>query len=223
MKKVLNLIIILLVLSLMACAPAMNELEPTTEPEMDQQNDGEEIVDEGKQVEETEEDVVGIANPASTYCEEQGGVLELRTDEEGNVTGYCVFEDGSECEEWAFFNGECLPESEAMLQSPPEKATIGNAFVDNRELVLEEGLSVHISGNLPDPCHSLYIEIAKPDENNNIYITTSSWYLDTGLSCIQVLEPFDVVIEVPTEGLADGVYTVYVNGEEVGAFQSTNE
>lgn len=50
---------------------------------------------------------VGIANPASTYCIEQGGELELRQDE-NNSYGQCVFEYG-ECEEWAFFRGECSP------------------------------------------------------------------------------------------------------------------
>ncbi len=48
----------------------------------------------------------GLANPASVYCEEQGGTLEMREGEDG-TTGYCVFDDGSECEEWAFFRGEC--------------------------------------------------------------------------------------------------------------------
>ncbi|MBN1138650.1 MAG: DUF333 domain-containing protein, partial [Anaerolineae bacterium] len=24
-------------------------------------------------------------------------------------TGYCVFPDGTECEEWAFQRGECMP------------------------------------------------------------------------------------------------------------------
>jgi hypothetical protein len=50
----------------------------------------------------------GMPNPASVYCEEQGGTIELR-DVEGGVAGYCVFDDDSECEEWAFFNGECAP------------------------------------------------------------------------------------------------------------------
>lgn len=48
----------------------------------------------------------GLANPASQYCIEQGGELEIRDEVEGQV-GYCIFEDGNECEEWAFFNGEC--------------------------------------------------------------------------------------------------------------------
>lgn len=49
----------------------------------------------------------GIANPASVYCEENGGKLELRTAADGSVAGICVFPDGSECDEWAFFRGEC--------------------------------------------------------------------------------------------------------------------
>jgi putative hemolysin len=31
-----------------------------------------------------------VANPASTYCEEQGGTLEIREDAEGNQVGWCV-------------------------------------------------------------------------------------------------------------------------------------
>jgi len=46
-------------------------------------------------------------NPASVYCEENGGTLEIRSDEFGGQAGYCLFPDGSECEEWAFFQGEC--------------------------------------------------------------------------------------------------------------------
>jgi putative hemolysin len=39
---------------------------------------------------------------------EQGGQLEMRTDDAGTA-GYCLFPDGTECEEWAFFRGECGP------------------------------------------------------------------------------------------------------------------
>lgn len=51
----------------------------------------------------------GIPNPASVYCGQNGGRLEIRRDAQGNETGYCIFVDGSECEEWAFFRGECQP------------------------------------------------------------------------------------------------------------------
>ena len=45
----------------------------------------------------------GLANPASVYCEEQGGTVDIRTDESGSQIGYCLFSDGSEVEEWAFY------------------------------------------------------------------------------------------------------------------------
>ena len=50
-----------------------------------------------------------LANPASVYCVEQGGTLDIRTDDSGGQYGVCVFKDGSECEEWAFYRGECKP------------------------------------------------------------------------------------------------------------------
>lgn len=50
-----------------------------------------------------------LPNPASVFCEEHGGRLELRQDAEGGVMGVCIFPDGSECEEWTYFRGECAP------------------------------------------------------------------------------------------------------------------
>lgn len=50
-----------------------------------------------------------MPNPASVFCEENGGILELRSDASGAVQGVCVFPDGSECDEWAYFHAECKP------------------------------------------------------------------------------------------------------------------
>ncbi|MBU2101293.1 DUF333 domain-containing protein [Patescibacteria group bacterium] len=49
---------------------------------------------------------VGLANPASVYCVNNAGTLEIR-EGTGGQYGVCVFADGSECEEWAYFRGEC--------------------------------------------------------------------------------------------------------------------
>jgi putative hemolysin len=51
----------------------------------------------------------GLANPASTYCFDQGFSLEILEDTAGNQYGMCVFPDGFKCEEWSFFRGECTP------------------------------------------------------------------------------------------------------------------
>ncbi len=50
---------------------------------------------------------IGMANPASVYCREQEGKLEMREDSNGGQYGVCIFSDGSECDEWAFYRGEC--------------------------------------------------------------------------------------------------------------------
>ena len=50
-----------------------------------------------------------MPNPASAYCVEQGFRSEIRTAADGSQTGYCIFPDGSECDEWAYFRGECGP------------------------------------------------------------------------------------------------------------------
>jgi hypothetical protein len=50
-----------------------------------------------------------MPNPAAVYCEEQGYAVEIRTDENGGQYGVCLFPDGSECDEWAYYRGECSP------------------------------------------------------------------------------------------------------------------
>ena len=50
-----------------------------------------------------------IPNPASVYCMQQGNKLEIRTAADGSQSGVCVFPDGSTCDEWAYFRGECGP------------------------------------------------------------------------------------------------------------------
>ncbi len=60
----------------------------------------------------------GMANPASENCVAQGGTLEIRQGQGGEV-GYCVFADGSECEEWALMRGECAAgQSTATFTDP---------------------------------------------------------------------------------------------------------
>ena len=48
-----------------------------------------------------------IPNPASVYCEQNGNKLEIQTASDGSQSGVCVFPDGSTCDEWAYFRGEC--------------------------------------------------------------------------------------------------------------------
>jgi putative hemolysin len=49
-----------------------------------------------------------MANPASTYCVNHGGTLQMKTGSAGQY-GVCMFPNGSQCEEWQYYRGECNP------------------------------------------------------------------------------------------------------------------
>src|SRR5512136_1241137 len=89
-KTLLISIVLICLIVLTACSPASTR--PTPEAKM--------------------------PNPASMHCEQNGGKLDLRQDSAGGVTGVCVFPNGSECEEWAYFRGECKQRNSQVSPIP---------------------------------------------------------------------------------------------------------
>jgi putative hemolysin len=65
-----------------------------------------------------------MANPASVFCEQQGNTLEIRTAADGSQSGVCIFPDGIECDEWAYFRGECKPADPAPAQAQDSNPTV---------------------------------------------------------------------------------------------------
>lgn len=60
---------------------------------------------------------LGTANPASTYCINQGGKLEIRNETNGQV-GYCHLKKGQVVEEWEYFRAnqpKCIADQAAAL------------------------------------------------------------------------------------------------------------
>ena len=110
MKKTLVLILVLIML--VACAKSQM---PSAEP----------FVSAGTPL-------ADMPNPASVYCEEQGYRSEIRTASDGSQTGYCIFPDGSECDEWAFYRGECGPSGTSP--QPPAEIVDGWRTYRNEEL-----------------------------------------------------------------------------------------
>ncbi|WP_270729241.1 putative hemolysin [Shimia sp. Alg240-R146] len=53
--------------------------------------------------EDSQDEMVGMANPASVYCVEQGGTSEIVKAADGSESGVCVLPDGSEVDEWEYF------------------------------------------------------------------------------------------------------------------------
>ena len=77
----------------------------------------------------TEIPQANISNPASVYCTQQGNKLEIRTADDGSQSGVCIFPDGSSCDEWAYFRGECSPATQinpTPFKSDEATLKIGN-------------------------------------------------------------------------------------------------
>jgi len=66
---------------------------------------------------------VGLANPASVFCIEQGGKLKPQTNDKGEYS-ICVLPDGSEMEEWEYYRKEHKPET------PTEDLTNCKSYFD---------------------------------------------------------------------------------------------
>ncbi len=81
-----------------ACSPAPAAASPTDAPK---------------------QPTAAIANPASVFCGDHGGKLEIVTADDGSQSGTCTLPDGTKCDEWAYFRGECGPATQNAPQSVP--------------------------------------------------------------------------------------------------------
>ena len=68
--------------------------------------------EQGSQKGTSEQATNSKANPASKFCEENSGKVEIVTEKDGSQFGMCKFEDYS-CEEWAYYKGECTLEEDS--------------------------------------------------------------------------------------------------------------
>ncbi len=94
-------------------------------------------------------------------------------------------------------------------------------FIEESDLLIRESYPVQIAlsivGNLPTPCHQLRVRVGEPDAANNIILEAYS-VSEPNAMCIQVLHPFSEIIEMGT--FPSGHYTVWLNGTQVGEFDS---
>lgn len=56
-----------------------------------------------KDEKKTPEKPIGMANPASIFCEKHGGKSINVKDKDGNETGKCQFKDGTKVDEWHYY------------------------------------------------------------------------------------------------------------------------
>jgi hypothetical protein len=106
-------------------------------------------------------------------------------------------------------------------QSEDNTLTRGNAYLNEASVVIRESfppqISLSIRGDLPTPCNQLRVDVGAPDQDNRITVDLYS-VIDPDRMCVQVLKPFEESIDLGT--FPSGHYTVWVNGELVGEFDT---
>lgn len=113
------------------------------------------------------------------------------------------------------------PPSQASLDPRPgdENLTRGQVYVNETQILILESfppqINLQVKGNLPTPCHQLRAVVSAPDAQNRIAVELYS-LSDPGVTCIQVLEPFDRTISLGS--FTQGSFTVWLNAEHVGEF-----
>ena len=60
-----------------------------------------------------------LPNPASVYCTQHGGNLQIITAPDGSQSGQCNFPDASSCDEWTYYRGECSPHQPSSTPNQP--------------------------------------------------------------------------------------------------------
>lgn len=120
--------------------------------------------DEG--VVSTELPQANIPNPASVFCLENGFISEIRTAADGSQSGVCIFPDGSECDEWTYYRGECGPANKPDAESPSADEIASDGWKSYRNEAL--GYSFHYPADAKiitndEPLQSISVEGAIVD------------------------------------------------------------
>jgi hypothetical protein len=112
-------------------------------------------------------------------------------------------------------------ETPSLALPDDSKFVRGNIFIEESGLMIRESyppqISLNLSGNLPTPCHQFRADVSKPDAENRINVDVYT-VVDPNMMCIQVLKEFSESINLGT--YPSGHYSVWVNGESVGEFDS---
>jgi len=151
---------------------------------------------------------IGLANPASVFCVDNGGRLDIRTDSSGGQAGFCVFEDNTECDEWAYFRGECK-----MGGQNNEKVNVENYLRENISKIFpsnKNGISGTVT--LGPTCP---VERIPPDPNcAPKFYSTSINIMKTGSTSIVKTIQSDSNGTFKVD-LVPGVYTLQARGGSV--------
>jgi putative hemolysin len=130
-----------------------------------------------------------LPNPAAVHCQEEGYTYEIRTAADGSQSGVCIFPDGSECDEWAFYRGECGPTQASTVP------TTASLWLDKTDFEPGEEIQVHFAapGTFPSDAWVGIIpsEVPHGSEATNDEYDLDYDYLDGQISgVLSFMAPF---------------------------------
>lgn len=114
--------------------------------------------------------------------------------------------------------GEASPSGPESSPLPAEGGDRGSVYIDTQEIAVgdtTDSIFLVLQGNLPTPCHRVQAVVNKPDAENRIYVEVYST-MEAGKMCAQVISPFGYTVKIA--GLANGSYSLYLNGEKIAEF-----
>jgi dipeptidase D len=129
--------------------------------------------------------VTGYITPAARYCAITGGTYAISGDGGADdEQGTCTFNDGSSCDAWDYYNGQCAPGAEPAA-SPPPAAEAGSAI---------EPLPVEVcNGQAQAMAHFLdVLEVTQGDAPLDDFVTGAS-----GTGCQAVVTGTGVDFDSP--------------------------
>ncbi len=184
MKRLFTLIIILLALT--ACtAPQAQASQPAA----------------------TDVPAVNMPNPASVYCEQNGNKLEIRTAADGSQSGVCVFPDGSTCDEWAYFRGEC--------GLAPQKSSTPTVIVEATKEATDADPGENASGGfMPEGTSEEIADWWGVIESTPSGAQYDDYFVrqDLGQSIYFGIDSMDPAVQAQIEGLRDSGKIVHLYG-----------
>jgi putative hemolysin len=148
-----------------------------------------------------------LPNPASVYCTQQGNKLEIHTAADGSQNGVCVFPNGSSCDEWAYYRGECGP---AAQESPTPVMT-----VEATQKASDDGAGENASGGYMPPGTSEeisdwwgVIKSTPPGAQYDDYFERQ----DLGQIIYFGIDSLDPTVQAQIQALRDGGKIVHLYG-----------
>ncbi len=74
-----------------------------------------------------------LSNPATVYCLSRNGEFVMKKTLAGTTEGYCTLPDGTECEVWSLYKGECAAINEPETEIEEETATSTDDVMEDTE------------------------------------------------------------------------------------------